>query len=58
MLYINVPEMLGSSLKISTQKYPNFNNWNNFFSANVSDFYMYFTMEIRNFKLSYLCKKL
>ena len=45
ILYANVPEMFSYNPKTSVQKYPNFYNWYNAFSANVSDFYTYFAIE-------------
>jgi hypothetical protein len=42
-LYANVPEMLKFDIRMSIRKYPISCSWYNFFSANVSDFYTYFT---------------
>ena len=42
-LYANAPEMHNFDLKTSIRKYPIFCSRYNFFSANVSDFYMFFT---------------
>jgi hypothetical protein len=42
-LYVNVPDMLTFNLKTSVFKYLIFSGWYNFFRANVSDFYTYFT---------------
>ena len=45
-VYANVPEMLNFNPKTSIQKYPIFYSWYNFFNANVSDFYRYFTVSL------------
>ena len=50
--------MFSFNPKTSIQKYLIFYSWYNFFSANVSDFYMYCTAKNSNFELSYLYKKL
>ena len=42
-LYANVPEIFNFNPKTSIRKYPIFWSWYNFFSANVSDFYAYFS---------------
>ena len=44
--------------KTSILKYPIFFSRYDLFSANVSDFYAYFTAKNQNFGLSYFCRKL
>ena len=57
-IYSNVPEMLNFDQKTSIQKYPIFCSWYNCFGANVSDFYRFSLLKIKNFELSYLFKQL
>ena len=54
----NIPEMFRFNPEISIQKCPIICGWYKFFSANVSDFYAYFTAENRKLEASYLYEKL
>ena len=53
-----MPEVFNFNPNTSIQKYPTFWSWYNFFSTNVSNFYRYFTVKLKNFdEPSYLHKK-